>query len=94
MPDTIETLKVREIRKKYEKGDVTVHKWMSPRSNESLHSPTRLTNHFGKNNSGKPLGDEEVLWGEDLDERLHFLVGRTDTKTLLVKNVKCRIEVL
>lgn len=85
------TAKVKEIREKYEEGEINAFEVLSPRSHDHLHSPTRLEDMKGKEYV-QISSLEKVLWKWDLDDRVEFLVGSQGTRKLLVKNTKVRFE--
>lgn len=91
-------MKIREIREKYEKGDVIVHRWETPRAGNHISSPTSKTQEREARKQGKntikPLSMEEVLWEIPLDEELNFNLFSSETRSLLTKNVMCDIEVV
>lgn len=80
-------MKIKEVRQKYEPGDINVIRFLTPRSKSSIHSPTVI-----KNLKEKRLTDEEVIWEVDLEERIKFLKGDSGYTSLLAKNVVCDID--
>lgn len=93
LTDHIKFLKVRDLREQYDPDEVNVMRMRSPRSEDLLHSPTRLKDHY-KNDYVAALPTDEVVWELDLDEKVNFLTGNRGNRNLLVKNVKCEIELL
>lgn len=90
--DRSKLLKVRDLRDKYDRDEVVLGGWMTPRSeNQDIHTPTRVKDHY-RNDYLSGLSQEQVVWEEDLDEKLEFLTGNRGSTRLMVKNVKVRVE--
>lgn len=76
--------KIREIRDKYEEGDITIYGMETPRSGRDVHSPSGIVAGVAQRSV---IPDAQLVWDRDLDERVEVLYGSHKTTRLMVKNV-------
>jgi len=90
-----EKIKVKEIRKKYNKDDINILQALTPRSNTHIFSPT-LVEEMYKTDDDYVTGSslEKVAFQFNLDKKVEFLIENRGTRELLVKNVVLEFEVL